>query len=65
MSFSFESMQGFFEDEIPEEWVRCAHCGAPMALDIKEDRVLMWCKASCRMVLDERRVLKGEASYGS
>ena len=54
-------MHDFFDDEIPEEWVRCAYCGAPMALDVQEDTVLMWCKGSCHMVLDEQRVLKGES----
>ena len=65
MNFSFESMHDFFDDEIPEEWVRCAYCGAPMTLDVQEDRVLMWCKGSCKAILEEQRALKGDASYGS
>ena len=65
MIFSFESMHDFFDDQIPPNWDRCAFCGTPMTLDVKEDRVLEWCKGGCKRVQDERRVLRGEASYGT
>ena len=65
VSSSWKSIHDFFDDEIPPEWERCAYCGAPLALDVRENVVLMWCKSNCKMVLDERRVVKGEASYGS
>ena len=57
MSFSFESMNEFFDAEIPEKWMRCAYCGTPLTLDTRDDRVLLWCKEGCEDVRDERRVL--------
>lgn len=65
MSFSFESMHDFFDDQIPEDWVRCSFCGTPMTLEVRTERVLLWCKGGCKRVQDERRVLREEASYGS
>lgn len=64
MSSSWKSIHDFFDDEIPPEWGRCAFCGTPLTFDIRTEQVLMWCK-QCKRVLDERRVVKGEASYGS
>jgi len=59
VSSSFESMNAFFDDEIPHDWQRCTYCGFPLTLDVKKDKVLIWCKGGCRMIHEDRRVLKG------
>ncbi len=53
-------MHDFYDDELPADWVRCANCGTPLTLDVRERQVLQWCKEGCKMAWDEQRVLKEE-----